>query len=450
MIARGFRPVGWVAALGAAALGCYMLSLRVASERADLDRLDRRIVAAQQSIRTLQTEVGTRSRIPQLEEWNNEVLALAAPAAGQFVAGNASLARFDIRQPQLAEPAEIRLASADVCRRRRPAGCARARARCFGRAGAAPRGRRARSDGAAVRRASLEIGADAPAPVRSAAPKERTRPAPAPTRTASSPERTRRPPRPSATPPRPRARAPPRRRTAPTRRRRAGPPGAQRRRRPAPARRAHDARARQHVARRTPAGNARLMATLAAHIDRPSTPAEQPQGLGLTYHRLMLVMLLFVGVTLVIVGRLAMLQVFTDRTGAARLADPLLPPRGDIVDRNGVALARTIDAWSIAARPRDIIGDRRELAQRLHALIPGRSAAQYHALLNDRRSFVYLARPASPELVTAVNAWASPASSSAASPSGSIRRPHWPATSSAGPIPAARGWAGWRRRSSAG
>jgi cell division protein FtsI (penicillin-binding protein 3) len=150
------------------------------------------------------------------------------------------------------------------------------------------------------------------------------------------------------------------------------------------------------------------MATLAAHIDRPSTPAEQPQGLGLTYHRLMLVMLLFVGVTLVIVGRLAMLQVFTDRTGAARLADPLLPPRGDIVDRNGVALARTIDAWSIAARPRDIIGDRRELAQRLHALIPGRSAAQYHALLNDRRAFVYLARPASPELVTAVNALGEP------------------------------------------
>ena len=64
MMARGFRPVGWVAALGAAALGCYMLSLRVASERADLARLDRKIIATQQNIRTLQTEVGTRSRIP--------------------------------------------------------------------------------------------------------------------------------------------------------------------------------------------------------------------------------------------------------------------------------------------------------------------------------------------------------------------------------------------------
>ena len=150
------------------------------------------------------------------------------------------------------------------------------------------------------------------------------------------------------------------------------------------------------------------MATLAAHIDRPSAPAEQPHGLGLTYHRLMLVMLLFVGVTMVIVGRLAMLQLFTDRAHAAQSANPLLPPRGDIVDRNGVPLARTIEAWSIGARPREIIGDRRDLARRLHELIPERSAAHYLALLNDPRPYVYLARPASPELVTAVNGLGEP------------------------------------------
>ena len=46
------------------------------------------------------------------------------------------------------------------------------------------------------------------------------------------------------------------------------------------------------------------MATLAAEVRRARAPVEQPQqgGLALTYHRLMLVMLLFVGVTLVIVG----------------------------------------------------------------------------------------------------------------------------------------------------
>jgi hypothetical protein len=113
MIARGFRPVVWVFMIGAAVLGCYMLNLRVAAERAELARLDGRIVATQQSIRALQTEVGTRSRIPQLEEWNNDVLALAAPVTGQYLQSNVSLARFDTRQPQLSDQAEVRLASAE-------------------------------------------------------------------------------------------------------------------------------------------------------------------------------------------------------------------------------------------------------------------------------------------------------------------------------------------------
>lgn len=114
MIARGFRPVVWVFMVGVAVLGCYMLNLRVASERAELAKLDRRIVATQQSIRALQTEVGTRSRIPQLEEWNDDVLALAAPVTGQYLQQNVSLARFDTRQPQLSDQAEVRLASAET------------------------------------------------------------------------------------------------------------------------------------------------------------------------------------------------------------------------------------------------------------------------------------------------------------------------------------------------
>jgi cell division protein FtsI (penicillin-binding protein 3) len=155
------------------------------------------------------------------------------------------------------------------------------------------------------------------------------------------------------------------------------------------------------------------MATLAAEIRRPRAPVDQPQGqaqgLALTYHRLMLVMLLFVGVTLVIVGRLAILQIFTDRTASTAVADPLLPPRGDIVDRNGVPLARTIDAWAIALRPRDVIGDKAELARQLARLMPERTPAQYYAMLNDRRrTFIYLTRPASPELVQAVNALGEP------------------------------------------
>ena len=150
------------------------------------------------------------------------------------------------------------------------------------------------------------------------------------------------------------------------------------------------------------------MATLAARIERPAPPALQEHGLALTYQRLMLVMLLFVGVTFVIVARLAMLQIFSDRSGAAQLANPLLPPRGDIVDRNGIPLARTIDAWSIGVHPQRIIGDRRELAQRLHTLMPEKSVAEYRALLSRRVNYTYIARRALPDMVAAVNALGEP------------------------------------------
>ena len=111
MIARGFKPVAWVAAIGSAALCCYMLSLQVASERAELASLERRIVETRQQIRALQTELGTRGRLQQLEQWNAEVLALSAPVADQYLESNLSLARFDVRQSDAAEQ-QVRLASA--------------------------------------------------------------------------------------------------------------------------------------------------------------------------------------------------------------------------------------------------------------------------------------------------------------------------------------------------
>ena len=114
MIVRGFRPVAWVGAVGAAALGCYMLSLQVAAERAELAGVERRIVATQQQIRTLQTELGTRGRLQQLEQWNAEVLALSAPVSGQFLESTVSLARFDVGRSPAPIESEVRLASADA------------------------------------------------------------------------------------------------------------------------------------------------------------------------------------------------------------------------------------------------------------------------------------------------------------------------------------------------
>ena len=150
------------------------------------------------------------------------------------------------------------------------------------------------------------------------------------------------------------------------------------------------------------------MATLAAQLERSAVREDERDELTLTYHRLMLMLLLFAGVTLLIVLRLGWLQVFSDRSGAAALANPLVPPRADIVDRNGVPLARTIEAWAIGVHPRRIIGDRRDLAHRLHALMPERSIEQYRAMLSSDSNYLYLSRRAVPELVRAVNALGEP------------------------------------------
>ena len=51
-----------------------------------------KIVLAQRDIRVLQTEIGTRGRLAQLERWNARFFALSAPSADQFVEGGFQLA----------------------------------------------------------------------------------------------------------------------------------------------------------------------------------------------------------------------------------------------------------------------------------------------------------------------------------------------------------------------
>ncbi|MGQ0559431.1 MAG: peptidoglycan D,D-transpeptidase FtsI family protein [Sphingosinicella sp.] len=149
------------------------------------------------------------------------------------------------------------------------------------------------------------------------------------------------------------------------------------------------------------------MATLAADASRPISSGEA-EGLGLIYHRLMLVLLLFAGATALIVAKLGYIQLFVDRADVAVLDDGL-PPRADILDRNGITLASTIEAWAIGVHPRRVIGDRDRLARRLHELMPQRSLAEYRSILYSERSFVYLARRAMPQLVARVNALGEPA-----------------------------------------
>lgn len=118
MSGRSFHSVFMVASCAGAALGCYLVSLRVASERAAVESVESRIVLTQRDIRLLQTEIGTRGRLSQLERWNAGAFALSAPSADQFLNGSFELARLTRPQHEVDFQAPVVLASAPAPERK--------------------------------------------------------------------------------------------------------------------------------------------------------------------------------------------------------------------------------------------------------------------------------------------------------------------------------------------
>lgn len=138
------------------------------------------------------------------------------------------------------------------------------------------------------------------------------------------------------------------------------------------------------------------------------TDADRPSLVAVAQVRLMVLMLLFIAGMGAVLICLLVLGLSTNPR-APRSAADALPPRADIVDRRGATLARTINGWTIGLRPNDVIGDKATLARRLAEVLPGRTAAQYLAMLNSRRpAYLYLRRNATPELVQQVNALGEP------------------------------------------
>ncbi|MEQ7873428.1 penicillin-binding protein 2 [Sphingomonas sp. ASV193] len=147
---------------------------------------------------------------------------------------------------------------------------------------------------------------------------------------------------------------------------------------------------------------------LVARPERLRLVGQRRQFLALMHQRLMFGLLLFAGIVVVIVLRLAWLAAFGDHAGRRGGFDAFLPERGDIVDRDGQPLARTIDVWTIGLSPAKVIGDKLALAQKLAAILPEHDAAYYHALLVSGRPFYFLRRRASPDVVQAINALGEP------------------------------------------
>lgn len=154
--------------------------------------------------------------------------------------------------------------------------------------------------------------------------------------------------------------------------------------------------------------NAPSPALVAQRPERLRLVGQRRQMLAVTHQRLMFAMLVYAGVIALIVFRILWLAAFGDHAGRKPGLTALIPERGDIVDRDGEPLARTIDAWTIALHPTKVIGDKLALARNLARLMPEQSEEQYFALLTSGKPFFYLRRRAAPTLVEAVNALGEP------------------------------------------
>ncbi|GGI93348.1 hypothetical protein GCM10007973_32010 [Polymorphobacter multimanifer] len=66
-------------------IGCYGATAHGVAQRAEIESMQRKLVADGRAIRDLQVELRTRARMPLIERWNDDVLKMSAPQAGQFM-----------------------------------------------------------------------------------------------------------------------------------------------------------------------------------------------------------------------------------------------------------------------------------------------------------------------------------------------------------------------------
>ena len=125
--------------------------------------------------------------------------------------------------------------------------------------------------------------------------------------------------------------------------------------------------------------------------------------------RLVIVLLLFLGFLVLLAIRLSNLALLRSTPSIARAAISDAPPRADIVDRNGVELARTIEAYAITVEPRKLATDPRRLAASIAAILPDRTPDQILAELTSHASFRYVARRVLPTEAKRINDLGEPA-----------------------------------------
>ena len=89
----------WILLVALGALGAYLVSLKVATERNELMKVQAQIARSRADIRYLETEFSARASMRQLERWNQDDFMYATPTAQQYLGGERALANLDGIQP---------------------------------------------------------------------------------------------------------------------------------------------------------------------------------------------------------------------------------------------------------------------------------------------------------------------------------------------------------------
>jgi hypothetical protein len=154
---RTWAATAWlVAGTIAVAVTSYTLSLQVASERRDMERLAQQNRALEADLKALDAELRVRMRMPQLQRWNDSVLGLVPISATQYLAQPVQLAAYGTAPAAPALP-RVQLAVRDLAPEAKPS-------------------------------AARPVLVSAPAPAAPAAPAQIARPAPAPGLARPAPE----------------------------------------------------------------------------------------------------------------------------------------------------------------------------------------------------------------------------------------------------------------------
>ncbi len=120
------------------------------------------------------------------------------------------------------------------------------------------------------------------------------------------------------------------------------------------------------------------------------------------FWRLLVLLATFGLFVMLLIGRLATLALFESSRAYGATNTEYVPDRGDIVDRNGVPLARSIYGYAIWVKPDELLGNRKELANQLSTIFPDTTADEFYAKLTSKNAG-YLRKRALPEQVRQVH-----------------------------------------------